>query len=1233
MSVDRLFARVQWIVIALIAVGSTVRGVGLINDAVILPPDYHTFSPPAQVGGSYIDPAFGSHIVRITNCERFGTRVLGGYFSNSEICFFNKDGSYFIAAENEIIDGQNLIANFLYNGITGTRIKMLGLYDNTMRPYYLRWALADRYKVNGDYVTFEPVYHFYLYHGNEIRLYDVRDIDNYVVLRTFDEYESIGPAGGEGDISDDGRYWCLDGNGTELFVYDLIDDIKYPVSTFDLGSLGSKGTEVGVDYAAVSPSGDFVLVSWGTDPALGVRYHGIEVYDKSWNFIHQIYPGIIHWEVGVDVFGDEVLYAVAPFGHSEYYEAFGINAGDIMSVRLSDGHHRLLKHIPKWAHFSMTACNSVTDGRYLYVSYLANSDDPEELWWPFWGEIIEVPTDGSGLVRRLAHHRTREVPGEIDKYWQADAVVNRQGTKILYRSTYLASVGDLYMFDITDRDESHLDTTPPNPPQWLRSPFKTSSRIQLEWDPPGPAADGDTARFYRVYRDDALIAEPFDIKYLDTGLNEFTSYKYDVYSVDKAGIASLTAATDYFSTLGDTTTPRLVTFRLENRTHIALRFSEPMDRMSAEDVNNYEIDNEITIFSASLRSDSVTVNLEMSLLELGEDYLLQLHDITDMSQSGNSIPENTSVAFSLLADYFDDFENGVAENWQFAAAERWSVQIDEIGYSLFLNTSDYDSPGNYALGEIAILTPSKWQTNEFRMRFLARSAEDLLSNRDADYAMLFGYVDDQNYYYVQFHSYDVSINRVVDGARVSQSKYAVEIPFEGYQTIGVDFIDDTLKVFFNEDELLSQFLDNDVQGRLGLGSYNDAVYFDNVNIEVITEPDLTPPNPPENLVLVDRSCSTLTIAWDLPLQAQDGEYATYYKVYRDLTFIAEAESLSFADSGLDEATDYQYDIYSVDRSGLTSLSCVSQTFTTRRDTIPPDLVFARVLNPAQVFVRFTEPVEDISSEIISNYSLTPHSDIVAAELQPDDVSIVLTVGSIVSDTDYRLDVSGVYDRARVPNVCADNTYIVFQLNPSFVDDFENGLSSVWSRRTAQRWNIQQDGGSNRLYLNTTDYDTPGDKLLGEYAIIDNDLFFVGDFQLIFQGRSAEDLLENSHADYAVVFGFIDEMNYSYVQFHSYNIGINQIVDGSRVTFEAFPLEIDLTHYQRIEVSVERDTVRTFINDVPSASYELPFYSPGKIGLGSFNDSVFFDDFFLQAFAQSDTIPPAPPQGLQLILVK
>ena len=406
------------------------------SSETLIPPNYLDFQPPPK-GQSYIDPTFCTEVKRLTDSAN-------GYVTNSEIVYFNIDDSYFIATDDNI--------TYLFDGDNGNLIKEIG--GGTLRPWWIRWARGDYYTLSEVKHTFDPAQHFYKYEGNDVRLYNVNTLD-YVVLHTFAEYSEIGPAGGEGDISADGRYWVFHGKrtsdgGLELFAYDLLDDAKGAVTPFEIGDVGGNGS--GVDYATISPSGHYVLIAWDAGMSDPFNDHyGIEVFEReTWTFLRRVHPSRIHFELGYDAFGDEVFFSAA--GNTvEEIATFGIPdlaLGDQISVRLEDGFCRKLLDMPRWAHFISAFAQG--ENRYIFIAYETRSDIPEEDWSIYWGEIFAVPTDGSGNAVRLVHHRSRQVGEQSHKAYQPDFFTNNAGTKIVFNSTFGIGGADLYLLDISD---------------------------------------------------------------------------------------------------------------------------------------------------------------------------------------------------------------------------------------------------------------------------------------------------------------------------------------------------------------------------------------------------------------------------------------------------------------------------------------------------------------------------------------------------------------------------------------------------------------------------------------------------------------------------------------------------------------------------------------------------------------------------------------------------------------
>ncbi|MDZ7315893.1 MAG: fibronectin type III domain-containing protein [candidate division KSB1 bacterium] len=826
--------------------------IGISNDNLILPPNLNTFNPPRGAGSSYVDPAFGTTIIRVTDNLAYNQFVLGGYYGNSEICYFNKDGSFFIALENVLDQGRPKPALFLYDGSSGKRLRMLAGPGSGLDPYFIRWALADRYVSAGKTYTFDPNRCFYFVTGNEIRLYDIDNMNAFRVLRRFSEYQKVSTAGGEGDLSFDGRFWVLDGDGRELFVYDLINDVKYKPSTFDLGSLGSKGGEVGVDYAVISPRGNYVIVSWGTDPGIGKRFAGIELYDKEFNFIRQLHPSIVHWDTGIDAAGDEVIFSVVTHDFPQFFASCGATPGDIVSVRLSDGRPKLLKDIPMWAHMTISACNTLTNGEYIFLSYQNRSSNPISLWSPFWDEVFAVKTDGSQQVKRFVHHRSHYVEGQSAKYYQPDAMVNRQGTRVLYRSTYNTGIGDLYLFSTVPRDAEPSDRTPPNPPVGLRQGIATYSSIELIWETPPPASDGDLPISYKLFRDGRHIADVYDTRYTDIGLTEAASYAYQLIAVDNAGNQS-SAVTGIFSTAADRTPPTAVETRIINPQLLQIVFSERLDSSSASTIGNYRFDPALSIAAAVLGEDGRTVSLQTEPLSRGVQYRLTINNVTDASKAKNPIAPNSYYYFMLLSGFFDDFESGLSPAWTFKTPSRWQIELRDGNNGLLINTTEFGDTESKLLGEYALITGSDQLGNELIISCAAKSNEDLASNRYADYAVVFGFIDDQNYYYVQFQPIEVKLHRISGGTRTLYQSWYFRSDFERVNRLVVELQGAKLRVLCDGRQAFSYTLPEPPQGLIGLGSVNDSVWFDNVNIGPISEWDTTPPSPPHNLRIINQT--------------------------------------------------------------------------------------------------------------------------------------------------------------------------------------------------------------------------------------------------------------------------------------------------------------------------------------------------------------------------------------------
>ncbi|MBW8015845.1 MAG: hypothetical protein FVQ82_06630 [Planctomycetes bacterium] len=122
-------------------------------------------------------------------------------------------------------------------------------------------------------------------------------------------------------------------------------------------------------------------------------------------------------------------------------------------------------------------------------------------------------------------------------------------------SSFAANMWDAYRADYggiwPDTTPPEPDNTPPLPPTSLTTTNISSTSISLSWTPSQPAADGDLASGYRVYREGQSLGSVNTNSFTDSSLTPETDYNYSVFSYDNANNQSNSAAQGTFTTAAD----------------------------------------------------------------------------------------------------------------------------------------------------------------------------------------------------------------------------------------------------------------------------------------------------------------------------------------------------------------------------------------------------------------------------------------------------------------------------------------------------------------------------------------------------------------------------------------------------------------------------------------------------------------------------------------------------------
>jgi parallel beta-helix repeat protein len=175
----------------------------------------------------------------------------------------------------------------------------------------------------------------------------------------------------------------------------------------------------------------------------------------------------------------------------------------------------------------------------------------------------------------------------------------------------------------------------------------------------------------------------------------------------------------------------------------------------------------------------------------------------------------------------------------------------------------------------------------------------------------------------------------------------------------------------------------------------------------------------------------------------------------------------------------------------------------------------------------------------------------------------------------------------------------------YYGDFAN-----YTGLTASRWSVVDDGGDERLFLNTTNYSELDDSRLGEMARPNGRSF--GDFDLEVTARTGDDLSANTMADYAIVFGYVDANDYTYLMMNATTgfTSFRAVVNGVQTVIgTATAPGIPDAAYHDVLVSRRGTTLTASVDGVRILSAtNAKLGLAGGVGLGSFNDSAYFDDF-------------------------
>jgi hypothetical protein len=192
------------------------------------------------------------------------------------------------------------------------------------------------------------------------------------------------------------------------------------------------------------------------------------------------------------------------------------------------------------------------------------------------------------------------------------------------------------------------DNTPPSDVQ-LNTPVVTGYNIALSWNPSVDSESGISG--YEIYR--SASVNPTTLyktvgnvsAYTDTTGNENTTYYYRIKAINGVGLKSQNYSNEQSATTqADTQKPEISNVQASSATSVLVVFTERVEKLSAENQGNYEI-NGVSVTQAVQQADEKSVVLTTGTLTEGVTYTLTVNNIRDRAGSPNTIAPNSQKTF------------------------------------------------------------------------------------------------------------------------------------------------------------------------------------------------------------------------------------------------------------------------------------------------------------------------------------------------------------------------------------------------------------------------------------------------------------------------------------------------------------------------------------------------------------------------------------------------------------
>ncbi|MBN1349487.1 T9SS type A sorting domain-containing protein [candidate division KSB1 bacterium] len=591
------------------------------------------------------------------------------------------------------------------------------------------------------------------------------------------------------------------------------------------------------------------------------------------------------------------------------------------------------------------------------------------------------------------------------------------------------------------------------------------TKIEIQFNEPVERTSAEDTANYHIDKGVSAISARLDQSETIVSLSTMPHLRNEVYSLmienvmDHAENKIESGSYTYYLATVDTLSPELKNLLIMDNEHLALKFSEQLERLSAEDQNNYKIDNGISVLAARLDDNLSDVYLTTSTHRTGVSYKIQVNNIRDRAIPPNVIATNSTLSYELKS--VDDVPPAIVKAEILSETKVDLVFTEALAKGEAEKISNYQISDNVAISDAVLdmnlhvvhLTTSEHQRGK-TYTITVNNISDLAEfpnciAPNSNYTYYFEIVDlapphIQKIDVVNRMQLDIYFDEQLDPTSAQDViNYNID---KGIAVLDAGLADDLMVVRLTTSEhrmgetytiSVNHVKDNAPNpneiSNLAYSYYQE--FIDNV--------------PPEIVSVVLEDANHVLLSFSEKIDLKSAQTISYYKIDNGI-FVLNAEVSPEQDKVRLTTTSHRRGLTYMltvnrikDRAPKPNLILANSTnvyYYEEEDNKPPYVVSTSLLDQTGIDVTFSEQLDQVSAEDLDNYVIDGGIQVLKASLANNLRVVHLSTTIHERGKNYYAYVSNIKDRAEEPNTILPNTMISYYFEP--VDMTQPRVDSV-----------------------------------------------------------------------------------------------------------------------------------------------------------------------------------------------